>query len=107
MNFNTYSHDRMDVLGYPYDLKSIMHYDNKAFSFNARDTLQKIGDPFLRFGNQQKMSSIDIKQLQKLYKCKQPHSAQGQSYINNKNTDTVKWYMYIFEIIPLNRSDVC
>lgn len=76
-NFNSYSHDHIDDLGYPYDLKSIMHYDNKAFSINGRDTLEKMGDPLFRFGRQQKMSSLDVKQIQALYKCKQPHS-QGR-----------------------------
>ncbi|CAB3998734.1 zinc metallo ase nas-4-like, partial [Paramuricea clavata] len=68
-NFRSYSHYPADSLNEPYDLFSIMHYDNKAFSSNGQDTMQSRRNPYLRFGKLRSLSRVDIKQLTKLYSC--------------------------------------
>lgn len=68
-NFLSYSHYPVDSLNEPYDLLSIMHYDNKAFSSNGQDTMQSIRNPKIRFGRFRSLSRVDIRQLTKLYSC--------------------------------------
>ena len=69
-NFRSYSHDVSDTLKQPYDLKSIMHYGNKAFTKNGGDTIISRRYPGLKLGaKKEKLSLIDHKQLNQLYKC--------------------------------------
>ena len=68
-NFISYSHYPVDTLNEPYDYFSIMHYGNKAFSSNGKDTMQSRGNPYLRFGKRRSLSGVDIKQLTRLYRC--------------------------------------
>ncbi len=69
-NFKSYPTDVSDTLNQPYDLKSIMHYGNKAFTKNGGDTIISRRFPDLRLGaKQEKLSSIDSSQLNQLYKC--------------------------------------
>lgn len=84
-NFLSYSHYPADSLNEPYDLFSIMHYDNKAFSGNGQDTMQSRTNPYLRFGRVRSLSIVDIKQLTKLYNCS-PHSRQrGKGLVTRKS----------------------
>ena len=46
-----------------------MHYDNKAFSKNGKDTIQAKNDPNMKLGQEKHLSNIDIRQIKKLYKC--------------------------------------
>ena len=39
-NFESYSHGVADTLKLAYDYDSVMHYSNKAFSYNLADTIQ-------------------------------------------------------------------
>ncbi|XP_028402556.1 zinc metalloproteinase nas-1-like isoform X2 [Dendronephthya gigantea] len=69
-NFRSYSNGVTDTLNQPYDLKSIMHYGNKAFSKNGGDTIISRKYPWLKLGaKKEKLSAGDTKQLNQLYKC--------------------------------------
>lgn len=67
-NFATYSHGKGDTLGAPYDLHSILHYGQKAFTKNGGDTVESIDDPQERLGGD-RLSAIDILQINMLYGC--------------------------------------
>ncbi|CAB4004782.1 zinc metallo ase nas-4-like [Paramuricea clavata] len=69
-NFKCYKNGVTDTLNQPYDLKSIMHYGNKAFSKNGGNTIISRNYANLQLGaKQEKLSFIDTKQLNQLYKC--------------------------------------
>ncbi|XP_046854243.1 zinc metalloproteinase nas-14-like [Xenia sp. Carnegie-2017] len=69
-NFNKYSNGVTDTLNKPYDLKSIMHYGNKAFSKNGRDTIVSRKHPGYKLGvSKERLSTADAYQLNQLYKC--------------------------------------
>ena len=74
----------------PYDIHSVMHYDNKAFTKNFGDTIQAKKNPKESLGGK-RLTNIDLKQILLLYKCKKPRYAvrNGKSRIN---LDT---YIYI------------
>ncbi|KAJ7370923.1 hypothetical protein OS493_028998 [Desmophyllum pertusum] len=67
-NFNKYDRSKIDSLGTPYDYSSIMHYGSTAFSKNRRPTIvaKKSG---VTLGNRKRLSSVDIQQMNLLYKC--------------------------------------
>lgn len=68
-NFKSYSPSDVDTLSEPYDFKSILHYDNKAFSKNGHDTIQALKNPNLRFGDAKRLSPGNVREIRKLYKC--------------------------------------
>ena len=69
-NFKSYGHDVSDTLKQPYDLNSIMHYQNKAFTKNGGDTIISRDRPEVKLGaGQEKLSRIDHNQLNQLYRC--------------------------------------
>lgn len=55
----------------PYDIHSLMHYDNKEFTKNFGDTIQAKDNPDEQLGGQ-KLSKTDLKQLWLFYKCENP-----------------------------------
>ena len=66
----------------PYDYKSVMHYDNKAFSKNGQDTIQVKDKPEIRLGKEKQLSRIDIRQINKLYKCERKKAQfLGECYL--------------------------
>jgi len=67
-NFNKYDRSKIDSLGTPYDYNSVMHYDSTAFSRNGRPTIlpRKQG---VKLGNRERLSTIDIQQMNLLYRC--------------------------------------
>ena len=69
-NFQKYSHGEGDYYGEGYDYDSVMHYTNWAFSTNDKMTLQAINDRKRMLGQRDGFSPIDVKQLNKVYKCK-------------------------------------
>lgn len=71
-NFQSYPNGITDTLDQPYDVKSIMHYGNKAFSKNGRETIVSLIQPGMKLGGQhKKLTKIDTYQLNKLYNCNQ------------------------------------
>jgi len=56
------------TLGEPYDIDSIMHYTNRAFSRNGLSTIIYKLDPTKKLGQRKKLSKIDIRQLNKMYR---------------------------------------
>ena len=44
-NFITYKHGLLDTMRMPYDIHSLMHYENKAFTKNFADTIQAKKNP--------------------------------------------------------------
>ncbi|CAB4021953.1 Zinc metallo ase nas-6 [Paramuricea clavata] len=66
--FHKYSTHKINSLGVPYDYKSIMHYSRTAFTKNRRDTIVALDGKTTRFGNNH-LSSLDILQANRLYKC--------------------------------------
>lgn len=57
------------TLGQPYDFQSIMHYSNKEFSKNNKDTIQALSDPNMLLGNVNSLSAVDVLQINLLYNC--------------------------------------
>jgi hypothetical protein len=41
-NFDSYPASMISQFGYPYDLESVMHYTEYAFSFNGQPTMQSL-----------------------------------------------------------------
>ncbi|CAH3146706.1 unnamed protein product [Porites evermanni] len=66
--FNKYPRSTIDSLGTPYDYGSVMHYEDFAFSKNRRPTIvaKRQG---VTLGNRKGPSTIDVKQMNLLYKC--------------------------------------
>ena len=58
----------------PYDIHSLMHYENKAFTKNFADTLQAKENPKEPLGGK-RLSTSDLKQILLLYKCRRPKYA--------------------------------
>jgi hypothetical protein len=58
----------MDTADEPYDLNSLMHYKNRAFSKNGIETIQSKTDPSLQLGNEF-LSKVDVLQVNKLLHC--------------------------------------
>ena len=75
-NFGTYGHGKLDTLGAPYDMNSIMHYHNKDFSKNGGNTIEAIDDPKRVLGKDD-LSKIDIKQINQLYDCDKKRSGKS------------------------------
>jgi len=68
-NFQKFSRDLVGNLGTEYDLDSVLHYNNHAFSKNGEDTIRSIQEPERRFGQREGFSRRDVLQVNKLYKC--------------------------------------
>jgi hypothetical protein len=68
-NFKKYRQGQASTLGEPYDKKSVMHYGNYAFSINRRQTITSLSNPNERLGQRVGLSAIDVRQLNKYYKC--------------------------------------
>jgi len=69
-NFNKESSSRIQLLGEPYDLKSIMHYGEYDFStsYGRLKTIEAL-DGTSPLGNENGFTQIDINKLNKLYGC--------------------------------------
>nr|BCR37376.1 patristacin [Hippocampus abdominalis] len=66
---HNFEKEETNNLGSPYDLNSIMHYGNFAFSKNRRPTIAAKSNPNVRFGLAREMSSNDIARVNVLYGC--------------------------------------
>jgi len=81
--FDKYKHYEADTLGEPYDPDSIMHYGNFAFSENNRRTIIYKINPTKKLGQRERLSRIDIRQLNKLYRCSKSYLAGTESQPTN------------------------
>ncbi|XP_057314061.1 zinc metalloproteinase nas-15-like [Hydractinia symbiolongicarpus] len=70
IQFKKYGTDKINSLGIPYDYQSIMHYGEKAFSKNRKNTIETL-DPKKQslIGQRKGLSKLDIQQINLLYKC--------------------------------------
>jgi len=69
-NFDKYSNLQVNTLNEPYDVSSIMHYENKAFSRNGQDTIRaKDGTMLIPAYSKTLMTDIDRREVQKFYGC--------------------------------------
>ncbi|EDO44549.1 predicted protein [Nematostella vectensis] len=69
-NFEKYRHDRVDAMGLRYDFNSLLHYGNRAFGANGKQTLQALGNPLRPLGGQSRPSQGDVIKIDTLYDCK-------------------------------------
>eukprot|EP00112_Aurelia_sp_Birch-Aquarium-sp1_P007646 Seg1835.11 transcript_id=Seg1835.11/GoldUCD/mRNA.D3Y31 product="Zinc metalloproteinase nas-15" protein_id=Seg1835.11/GoldUCD/D3Y31 len=81
INFEKFKNHEVDTLGVQYDLKSIMHYGNYAFSKNNKQTSRAIKDHSISLGNSKGLSDLDIVKLNALYDCGNPASRR-RSYLS-------------------------
>ncbi|KAK4296112.1 hypothetical protein Pmani_031374 [Petrolisthes manimaculis] len=67
-NFEKYGWDKIQSLGIPYDLESVMHYGPYAFAKEGKPTIipREIG---VEMGQRRGFSKHDVAKLQKLYNC--------------------------------------
>jgi len=68
-NFKKESKKNIQLLGEPYDMNSVMHYYDKAFSKNGRKTIQRRDGKNIQFRQSKGFSRIDVRKLNKLYRC--------------------------------------
>ena len=59
--------------GAPYDYKSIMHYNRKAFTKNGKDTIQAKDDPYLKLGGGE-LTKHDLMKINTMYRCNGKYS---------------------------------
>lgn len=71
-NFRKISKDQMNYFGTSYDLDSIMHVNDKAYSKNGEITIKTV-DPKLQHKIKElksKLSPGDVKRINNMYKCR-------------------------------------
>ncbi|XP_074658309.1 zinc metalloproteinase nas-4-like [Tubulanus polymorphus] len=69
--FQKYGPDKIDHLGIPYDLDSVMHYNEYAYSMNGRKTIES-KKPLKKWqfiGQRIAASELDLKRIRVLYGC--------------------------------------
>ena len=71
--FKKYKVGEGDTLRMAYDPDSIMHYSNKAFTKNGRNTITYKKNPSQTLGQRDHLSKIDIAQLNRLYRLVYAH----------------------------------
>ena len=69
LGFYLYDHFSVDLLGFPYDYDSIMHYQSTAFSINGQPTILPINPISTPTGNKNVLSEIDVGEIRKYYNC--------------------------------------
>ncbi|XP_013420157.1 zinc metalloproteinase nas-13 [Lingula anatina] len=75
MNFDKYNPQTADGLNLPYDFGSVMHYSEKAFSKNGRDTIiPRVKGVMI--GQRITLSELDVKKVRHYYNCDKSHDLQ-------------------------------
>ena len=65
-----YGADKMENLGFAYDLHSIMQYGKTAFAKSpGLITVEARSNPNMELGNRNAMSADDVMKINKLYHC--------------------------------------
>ncbi|KAK3699897.1 hypothetical protein QZH41_016562, partial [Actinostola sp. cb2023] len=72
-NFWKYQTNQVDDIGAPYELLSLMHPPRNAWSKNSLNTIESKKGNTVVLGNSDKMTEVDIGQLNTLYKCSSSH----------------------------------
>eukprot|EP00112_Aurelia_sp_Birch-Aquarium-sp1_P004353 Seg1491.8 transcript_id=Seg1491.8/GoldUCD/mRNA.D3Y31 product="Zinc metalloproteinase nas-4" protein_id=Seg1491.8/GoldUCD/D3Y31 len=71
--FQKYNHGEGDYLGEPYDYDSVMHYPRTGFGITVNGaklpTIVPKDKPFRKIGQRKGFSPIDLRQVNKMYKC--------------------------------------
>ena len=80
-NFEKYSNTAVDTQNFPYDYSSIMHYGRTAFSKNNQPTIEPLRSG-VTIGQRTSLSSIDIQEVRKFYKCELNDIISHRSLIN-------------------------
>lgn len=74
-NFNKIDIVNITSLGFPYDFDSVMHYDGLAFTKNGAPTIKVRKEyrdiPKTDLGMKDRLSSLDIAQVNAMYECNQ------------------------------------
>jgi len=70
-NFQKYRFGETSSSGAPYDKHSIMHYGNYAFSIDGEKTIVSKSGGSESVGQQDGLSALDLKQINKYYNCKE------------------------------------
>ncbi|XP_068239423.1 zinc metalloproteinase nas-4-like isoform X7 [Palaemon carinicauda] len=68
-NFEKYNWDKIQTLGVPYDLESVMHYGPYAFAAKELQPTIIPRETGVEIGQRRGFSKRDIEKLQKLYNC--------------------------------------
>lgn len=70
MNFEKYIGYPITSQSLPYDIHSIMHFDETMFSMNGKPTLLARQSIELKGAeNKDKLTKIDVEKVRRLYKC--------------------------------------
>ncbi|KRX13477.1 Zinc metalloproteinase nas-4 [Trichinella nelsoni] len=80
--FEKYSDQDLDNLGFEYDYESIMHYEKEAFSRNGRATLLPLKSGSELMGQRNGLSAKDILKINKLYACDLTSNGRSNENIN-------------------------
>ena len=68
-NFMKFSPSQISTLKAPYDTCSVMHYGERAFSWNGFPTITKRRYSRCKMGQRKGFSDLDVKKINSLYKC--------------------------------------
>ena len=68
-NFNRGNFNEVDLLGIPYDLNSLMHYENYELSGNKFPTIQSILYHNYKIGQRTGFTNFDVMKINALYRC--------------------------------------
>jgi len=69
-NFDKYTEAQVNMHDTNYDIGSIMHYENTAFTINGRHTIEALdGTPLLHASFKFSMSPIDVEEVRIQYNC--------------------------------------
>ncbi len=68
LEYNFDKYDYIDLLGLPYDFKSVMHYSPDSFTKNGLPTIVAL-QPNVTLGQRFDLSEIDIAEIQRYYGC--------------------------------------